>query len=133
MNKQFLTAIGLASALLALQATPVTASEPVYRWRDANGKMHFGSRPPPGSEAESVRVREGTTEAKKVTRELTPAEKQQIEFCETARKNLEMLSGPTDIMRVDEYGLKQKLTPEEKEAERVRAVEAVRKQCPPES
>ena len=133
MKTQLLVAIGLASVLLALQAIPVAASEPVYRWRDADGKMHFGSRPPAGSEAESVKVREGATEAKKVTRELTPAEKQQIEFCETARKNLEMLSGPTDIMRVDEYGLKQKLTPEEKEAERLRAVDAVRKQCPTES
>lgn len=130
MKSRLLAVLAASATLLALSAPSGLASEPVYRWRDANGEWHFGSRPPAGVEVESVRVRKGATEATKETHELTPAEKQQIEFCEAARKNLELLSGPTDIMRVDEYGLKQKLTPEEKAAERERAAEAVRKQCP---
>ena len=129
MTSRVLAIFG-AAALLVTAATETFASETVYRWTDAKGEVHYGSNPPVGVKADLIRVRSGTAISGQDAPELTPAEKQQIEYCETARKNLELLSGPTDIMRVDEYGQKRKLTAEEKAAERGRAEEAVRKQCP---
>ncbi len=129
MKTRLVMVIG-AAAILMLPVSWAHAGETAYRWRDAKGGVHYGSNPPIGVKAELIRVRSGTTERGEEAAELSPAEKQQLEYCDTARKNLEMLSGTGDVMRRDEYGQEQKLTPEEKAAERARAEEAVRKQCP---
>ncbi|WP_157729949.1 DUF4124 domain-containing protein [Bacterioplanes sanyensis] len=43
----------VAIALISLAAV---ASAEIYRWTDANGKVHFGDRPPPQVEKETVEV-----------------------------------------------------------------------------
>lgn len=49
---------GIAGALLGvlLLASTSIASATTYRWRDAEGVMHFADRPPPGVEVEPVKV-----------------------------------------------------------------------------
>jgi hypothetical protein len=46
-----------AAALALLLATAVPAAE-VYRWTDADGKVHFGDKPPAGG-ADQINVRAG--------------------------------------------------------------------------
>ena len=52
--------LGLATVLLAgLTAYTDVAAQPVYRWVDADGNVHFSDQPPPegGPQAEEVRLR----------------------------------------------------------------------------
>jgi len=51
---------GIALSLVMLCAlgsmsAPVTA-EVAYRWKDANGRVHFGDQPPPGVKAERIEL-----------------------------------------------------------------------------
>lgn len=38
-----------------------TAQAKVYKWTDANGKVHYGERPPPGADVENVRIERKAT------------------------------------------------------------------------
>ncbi|HEX5094225.1 MAG TPA: glutaredoxin domain-containing protein [Burkholderiales bacterium] len=40
-----------------LAAANIAAAESVYRWTDAQGKIHYTSEPPPGTPANAVRPR----------------------------------------------------------------------------
>jgi glutaredoxin len=44
-------------ACLALFAAAAAAAQGIYRWTDANGKVHYTSDPPPGTRASQVRAR----------------------------------------------------------------------------
>ena len=46
----------LVSLILAHIGSAGSAVAKVYKWTDANGKVHYGERPPPGTTGESVRV-----------------------------------------------------------------------------
>lgn len=46
----------LPGVALALSASPAGGVE-AWRWRDAEGGVHFGGRPPPGAAAERLRLR----------------------------------------------------------------------------
>lgn len=46
-----------------LISLPVFTSAGVYSWKDANGKIHFGDRPPIDREAEQVKIRVNTYQA----------------------------------------------------------------------
>lgn len=50
----------LASLMVALflATAPLGGAQAkVYKWTDANGKVHYGERPPAGAEAESLRIK----------------------------------------------------------------------------
>ena len=55
--------------LLILLAFGAPAGAQVYKWKDADGKTHFGDRPPPEAKTEEIKVRvpEGTPQAQGVT------------------------------------------------------------------
>ncbi|VUD68307.1 hypothetical protein TDB9533_04091 [Thalassocella blandensis] len=44
-------------------ATSISYAENYYRWKDANGQIHYGSRPPVGVEAEKVKTYGGRSSA----------------------------------------------------------------------
>jgi hypothetical protein len=44
-------------ALLALVLSSLIAGAEVYKWVDANGKVQFSDQPPPGSNAQAVKVK----------------------------------------------------------------------------
>ena len=44
-------------ALVLAFAAAAAAAQGVYRWTDANGKVHYTSEPPPGAKASAVRDR----------------------------------------------------------------------------
>jgi glutaredoxin len=43
--------------LLALLALPLTAASEIYRWTDAQGKVHYSDNPPPEAKAKQIKVR----------------------------------------------------------------------------
>ncbi len=43
-------------ALLAILAAPASAAGDVYKWTDAEGRVHFGDRPPADAAAEEVKI-----------------------------------------------------------------------------
>jgi glutaredoxin len=48
-------------ALVLAFAAAAAAAQGVYRWTDANGKIHYTNEPPPGAKATAVRDRLNTT------------------------------------------------------------------------
>ena len=44
-----------ALVLFILLAATATARAQIYRWTDEQGKVHYGSQPPPGQKADSVK------------------------------------------------------------------------------
>lgn len=43
--------------LLALALAATAAAQTIYRWTDANGKIHYTSEPPPNARASTIRSR----------------------------------------------------------------------------
>jgi glutaredoxin len=43
--------------LLALLALPLAASADIYRWTDAQGKVHYSDSPPPEVKAQQLKIR----------------------------------------------------------------------------
>ena len=58
-------------ACLALLAA-AAAAQGIYRWTDANGKVHYTSEPPPGARASPVRARVNSYGAPAQSRDATP-------------------------------------------------------------
>lgn len=96
----------LLMVLLAASA----AQAGVYKWTDANGRVHYSSSPPPGGQAEQVRIRSApaSSEADTPAPAAAPAEEQGAgetaeptsaretfaKNCEIARQNLTVLQDP---------------------------------------
>ncbi|WP_226703528.1 DUF4124 domain-containing protein [Microbulbifer elongatus] len=125
----------LGCALLAVNAS---AGE-LYRWVDADGKVHFGDRPPVEAKAESLEGQLKPINSADPTRkqnfpdsrradqlerdyaarmqsEQSKARRQQQAACAQARKQLSILKGP--VYFVDEQGNESTIS------ERQRVVEA---------
>lgn len=58
----------LAACLLVLTVSGIAADKPVYRWKDADGRVHYGQIPPQGVRYEEVRPR-GPRPASPATRD----------------------------------------------------------------
>jgi glutaredoxin len=43
--------------LLALLALPLTAASDIYRWTDAQGKVHYSDSPPPEAKAKQIKIK----------------------------------------------------------------------------
>lgn len=107
--------LAVLAALLLLCAAGAQAK--VYKWTDAQGRVHYSANPPPGAEAREVRIAppppsaaqpaqaepvSGSTSdepAVKTTKRNDASRKN----CETARQNLAILENPA-IRRFREDG-----------------------------
>jgi hypothetical protein len=122
-------------ALVSLLASfAALADQTVYKWNDAQGRLHYTQRPPAGIASEAIVVRHGYSTPDASAREQTPDELQaadRAERCQIASKNLEMLSEAGAVKRRDQYGQDHTLSAEEKAAERQSAQAAVDQNCPP--
>ena len=49
--------------LIALAAAGAAAAQTIYRWTDAQGRVHFGSEPPAGAKAGTVQARVNSYQA----------------------------------------------------------------------
>jgi glutaredoxin len=58
---QSLMAVVVVSAMLAMPV--ICRADGIYKWRDANGHIHFGDTPPSGTKSEQVTVRPNVYES----------------------------------------------------------------------
>lgn len=143
------SALALATALVTLSSFYANADSTVYRWKDAAGNPVNSDRPPArGTEYEvistkSSMVREvdsdegaaplavkppADNEPKPVATS-TPKIEKNPESCARARDNLLQIDSHGRIRLRNEQGEVRYLTQEEKEAEREKALEAIKVFC----
>lgn len=133
-------------SLLVAQA----AAAAVYKWTDAQGRVHYSSQPPPGQSAEAVKIRQGSPaaaeqppQANRAATADAPAQSAADEDaarqarrealrknCEIARKNLAALEDPTyRRFRLEEGKEPEFLTDEQRQAQIVKARSQVQEFC----
>lgn len=136
----------LGTALLALNAS----GEELYRWVDADGKVHFGDRPPAEAKAESLQGQlkpvnsadptrkqdfPDTRRAEQIEREYTArkqpkkhdARRRQQLACNRARKQLKILQGP--VYFVDSEGNESTISERQRQAEARALEKQIRQVC----
>ncbi len=107
-------ALLLLAAALVLPACPAGAAE-AWRWRDADGSVHFGDRPPPGIAAERLQLRASPADAGSLQRpapaqvpaaasvataaDAAPGGPEQLERCDRARWALAALESGRPVYR----------------------------------
>lgn len=125
----------VAGSLLLTMGVPAMA-ETIYRWVDAQGVTHFSAQPPPGRQADTLRLavqppplrttagekdsgRAGEPEQRAiertVKREIAAQQAQQRHYCTTLRTQLVQLQNNPRI-RVEEAGQTRRLGEEERQA-----------------
>ena len=86
------------SALLLLGLAGVAAANPVYRWVDANGRVHYGDAPPVAAKSSEVAPAIG---AKPKTAAADSAKAGAADSCAQARKTLDSYTSASRISEVD--------------------------------
>ncbi|HKY91097.1 MAG TPA: DUF4124 domain-containing protein [Nevskiaceae bacterium] len=108
----------LTLVVLAALACPALAADTVYRWKDANGRLHYGDLPAADAEAvERVDVRTGT----KVEPEQPPVDEaaaiaRRVEKCAQARSRFASYSSAVRLVEKDALGREHVYTAEERDA-----------------
>ena len=143
----------LALLLTLLAALPASAQ--IYEWRDADGKVNYSDRPPPGVEGKLIRrgsqsapltssqpskslaeqeleFRERRAEAvekkEKKTQEKQEAA-QRAERCDQARKHLRILKSADQVLMKAEGGPTKQLRPSDRKAETEKAQKIIAEEC----
>lgn len=123
------------AAIALLAASSASATDPVYRWKDANGQSHYSQQPPekgvkyetiassgaPASAAaatpahgESAPAPKNPAASPANANGATPAQNERQRLCETARKNVDVLTNrPLVEMDINNTGTPVRLTPEQ--------------------
>lgn len=138
----------LAACLLA--AAPMAAAEDVYKWVDADGQIHFGSRPPAGARA--TRMAPSSTEPAPATpnanwqqqlgqSNMRRLQKQQSEEqdarkqqqmarrCQSAQESLDILTRGGAVYQVNSRGEREYLGDEQRQAAIASAHQRVAAYC----
>ncbi|MES2488845.1 MAG: DUF4124 domain-containing protein [Pseudomonadota bacterium] len=105
--------MGLCMASLASVSM---AQAGVYKWKDANGRVHYGDQAPSG--AEKVKTGPDNSEAAPVEGNGSDAEKQQqkkIEECSRKRDQLTTYKKASRIVETDSLGNKKEFNDEERQ------------------
>ena len=97
MNRITVSTLGLCAAGLLLIGT-ATAQQKVYQWKDAQGRMHYSSSPPPSGKF-TVR---GAVAGSPATAVAKPAVPENVQ-CKQARSNLSVLKGSSNV-QIDSDG-----------------------------
>lgn len=118
--------VGLGMALSLLASRPVLGTGKVYRWVDAQGRVHYGDQP--ANNAQEVPLREsGTVRAS----EPPPAPDQtSAEVCERLRERLETYRSAERIIETDSLGVDREFTAEQREQLIARTEQQVGETCP---
>ena len=151
MNKPTkLVSVAAAALFVLTAALPTTAANTHYRWLDDRGNPVHSDRPPPkGTDYEVITT--GSSLIRKVSGDegAVPPETQprvgnefdQIdmeapaeveknpEYCERAQKNLEALENANRIRVRNDQGEMRILSDEEREAEKIKARDAIADHC----
>lgn len=136
------TAVFASILLIALSLGAVSAQADVYRWVDADGKVHYSDTPPPEG-AQKTDIQSGHNSlssqppapAKQAGAAAPPASaaKAQAELqqkqCELARATLQAYQSDATLVRKDADGNKHVLTADEKAKEIDQAKQQVKAAC----
>lgn len=141
--------------LLLSLAFALPASAQIYEWHDADGKVNYSDRPPPGVNSRLIRrgafpvpptsqkspkslaekeveFRERRAKAAE-TKEKKAEEKQEAaqraERCDQARKHLQILKSADRILMKAEGGPTKRLRPSERKAETEKAQKIIAEDC----
>lgn len=138
------TAVIFGLLLAALCAATLPAHADVYRWVDANGKVHYSDTPPPEG-AQKTQIKSGRdsqpspaqqaksanpadTAQKPADAGAAQAQLQQKQ-CELARATLQAYQSDATLVRKDADGNKHVLTADEKAKEIDKAKQQVKAAC----
>ncbi|WP_052338476.1 DUF4124 domain-containing protein [Luteimonas huabeiensis] len=126
-------ALGLALALPAGSA----AAQEIYQWKDASGVTHYSESPPERGDYTRRRIAQpapaqpaaaAAAPAQARTAAAAPADPRAAQ-CETARGNIEILSGDAPVQQDDGSGAPRTLTDAERAAQLEFAQAAARAYC----
>ncbi|PWK44451.1 DUF4124 domain-containing protein [Pleionea mediterranea] len=135
----------LITGFLAMFSLMTLAAEDVlYKWKDAEGNIKFGDRPPKGVPFERIKVRRSKStgsasaiteklDAKKqdnsdVEEQLSKAQQQMAEACKIAKANMSTLNNASRIKVAVEGGTRL-MTEEEKEAKKKETQRQIDEYC----
>ncbi|RLQ21429.1 DUF4124 domain-containing protein [Seongchinamella sediminis] len=134
---------------LLVASMNVVADATLYRWKDSEGNIVMSDRPPPtGTEYEAiatdssvVRRVEGEPAPEPVVAKPRPKPapppetsktvyEENPEYCENARKNLELIDRAPRIRMADENGEMRYITDDERAAQRETNLTIIERYCP---
>jgi Domain of unknown function (DUF4124) len=128
----------LGLVFTSLMTSPLVFADKIYSWVDDKGVTHYGENPPKDTPARQLNARTGhsdpveygngekdeTAKAKAATGP-QPSE----ERCETARKNLQVLSTNPRVKATDKNGENRYMTPEEMQAQVETMEQIIAEEC----
>ncbi|WP_160152059.1 DUF4124 domain-containing protein [Microbulbifer sp. ALW1] len=146
----FLLLARLLAGFVLVFSTSASSADGLYRWVDADGKVHFGDRPPLEAKVESLDGKlkpvNGATptrredypdpkRAEDIEREYAQrtqsqqaeAWRQQQQACAQARRQLQILKGP--VYFVDENGERSTISERQRQIEAKKLEDRVRQHC----
>lgn len=137
---KYLRLIGFCLAALALSQSAMAAK--VYTWKDKNGVVHYGERPPKDVQATLINARTGHSEptpaqiaASQPKPAPTEAAREQVASlkdpvrCATAKENLEILNTVARIKTTNAEGIAVILTEEDKAQQRITTQKVIDQAC----
>lgn len=139
--------------VLGLLMLPLAAHAEIYKWTDAQGRVHFGDKPKNGQKAQEVEVKDYLPGSDAQTREITErgqrlmnagadakrqveakeaeavasAEQDRARQCKEAKAYLRAVSGP--VIFTDDLGQPIKVTEKERVAEQKRMLKWYDENC----
>ncbi|NVJ51483.1 MAG: DUF4124 domain-containing protein [Gammaproteobacteria bacterium] len=116
----------------------------LYKWKDAEGNIKYGDRPPKGVPYERIKVRDSKGNApapitekmkaeeqdnKNVREQLNKAQEQMNQACKIAQANLKTLATATRIKVTGDDGEPRMMTEEERSAKKLEMEDKVKQYC----
>ncbi|MEE4245088.1 MAG: DUF4124 domain-containing protein [Kangiellaceae bacterium] len=128
-----------------LSAYAASAESYLYKWRDAEGNIKYGDRPPKGFKYERIKVRNSQTgkssapitqklgekeqDNSDITKQMNRANEQMKQGCKIAKANLKTLNTASRIKKTEADGGSRLMTPEEIEAKKAEMRQKIKDLC----
>ncbi|WMS88368.1 DUF4124 domain-containing protein [Pleionea litopenaei] len=134
----------LLTSIAVFGLSVFAASGVLYKWKDADGNIKYGDRPPKGVPYERIKVRDSKgnaptpitekMEAKEqdnsnVREQLDKAQQQMNQACKIAKANMKTLETATRIKITGEDGEARQMTEEEREKKKAEMQEKIKQFC----
>lgn len=97
--------------LLVLLLSTAASANPVYKWTDKNGRVHFGDKPVANSEM--IKGKPGTEPA--VQTDESQAKAKQAEACQRERDQLNVYQNAARLVEKDALGREREYSAEDKQ------------------
>lgn len=138
---------------LVVACTVAPAAAQAYKWKDANGKVHFSDEPPPDRKADKVTIKpqmpedpaaaarsrdwrtqleeSGVRRQQQQNREMAEQRNKQVaeSRCISAQRNLDGIKRSGAVYRMNKEGQREYLEDKERAAAQKAAEERVEREC----